>query len=216
MKQKQISRRWALVFVTGTFLSLSPGTITPVALAGPAEDALKQCVAKCKEILGIFSPPCEAGCITGYTIETAFDDDSSPKFHFDLKKKFPSTPLGRDTLYYKNGAREMLRVGLWEGCPPQCMTGVKLVKGRADVKRVIFHLTKADDFRKAKSFQSIRWTYLGEGKFNAESNSWELPWDTTSFTSRNGYIMRATFEKNDGKTDLGFGLAILGSAVAYK
>lgn len=204
---------WALLIIAFAIWSLLLSRNSPVALAGDAEDALAECLSHCGLIPGPIAMTCVVGCLAGYTVVTSGDDDTSPQFDFEVKGRAPSPPLARNVLSYEMGDRELLRVGLSEGCLPQCMTASNLVEGPADIEGVRFGVVSMDDLKSAKALETAEWTSLGEGKFNADTNTWEIPWDTTGFESRNGYILRATFTRNNGETDPGFGFALAESAM---
>jgi hypothetical protein len=195
---------WATV-IGVCLLTLSLASNPRVAKAGPSEDALKECIENCPAIGALVHA---AGCLAGYTIFGATVDGTYPKFDFAQKTGFPSTPLGRDTLYYTSGVREVLSVGLWKGCPPECTTGVTLVIGPEDVGRVTFSITSLDQLIAAETFDGTNWTRLGRGGFNRAKNAWELDWDTSIYNSENGYVIRADFNRGSGKTQVGVGLAV--------
>lgn len=204
--------RWLSVFAAAAVLSLAPMQNAGRVLAGPSEDALKECLEYC----AIGGLVWAAGCAAGYTIFGATGGNSTPKFHFAARPGLPWSPLGQDVLYYEHNEPAVLSVGLWKGCEPQCAAPVALVRDRGGVERVTFSAVPLDRFVAAGYPDEEPWVSLGTGTYNNRTYTWDLRVNPATFQAKDTYLLRAEFIDSGGKTQLGFGLAFDASTLRFQ
>jgi len=178
------------------------------ASAGPAEDALKECINGCFGI-GV----CILACSAGYVIFGNSDGtaDSVPRFnHLGSRSHPPLGPFGNELIDFEPGDIVTLQSGRWTGCPPDCLDPGRFLAGPGPVSRTLFWVVANEDLFAAADYDSAPWMALGEGRFDRRTDFWTLRWDTAGFTERAGYSLRVDFmsEARGGEVLLGHGVTV--------
>ncbi len=198
-------RRWLVSTFAMTLVGASMLTAPVLSYADDDDDeeALGICL-----LLTFPLTPAMLGCAAGYVIFGSSSAGTHPKFHFADSAGGTVEPLGGNVLYFDAGNRERLTVGLWKGCPPDCMVEPRLSPAKEDVERVIFRIVETERLVAAKGFNAAEWRILGDGEFNPKSHAWELDWDSRGHSAQTGYVLRADFVRADGSRQTGVGLAM--------
>lgn len=179
--------RFSLVLVLVGLIAVFPATLS----AGPSEDALEECIDLCHGI-GV----CIAGCLAGYVIFGNSSDDTDSVARFDHLSSValpPIGPFGNEVVVFSPGDKVTLRAGRWTGCPPDCQETGRFLPGPGPVATAAFSIVSSQDLRGAETLDSAPWQSLGKGRFNTQTNFWELGWDTSTFAEPQGYMVQVEY-----------------------
>lgn len=198
------SRGWAQCATVFLLIGLSVATVPRPAYADDDEDSLAICIGVGVVFGGL---PFMLGCAAAYSSSQSSSDATYPVFNFSNKAGTGSAASGRALLISSKEKPERLAAGLCKGSARACLLKPTTTNAKEAVRRVSFYAVGTDALAEAASFDAADWQSLGEGMYNPDRYVWELNWDPENRSAKDGYVLRADFEKADGSVQRGIGLA---------